>query len=167
MSFKEIPVEALRDNMVTLISDEWMLISAGNADGYNMMTASWGYMGEMWGKHCAVCGIRPQRYTREFMDRADYYTLSFFGQDKAVHAVCGKQSGREVDKAAATGLVPVFADRSVYFEQARLVLVCKKLYVQDLDEACFVDSSLLDRWYPEKDYHRMYTGEIVKVLINE
>lgn len=167
MSFKEIPVEALRDNMVTLISDEWMLISAGNADGYNMMTASWGYMGEMWGKHCAVCGIRPQRYTREFMDRADYYTLSFFGQDKAVHAVCGKQSGREVDKAAATGLVPVFADHSVYFEQARLVLVCKKLYVQDLDEACFVDSSLLDRWYPEKDYHRMYTGEIVKVLINE
>lgn len=167
MSFKEISVTELKDNMIKLIGEEWMLIGAGNKDGYNMMTASWGFMGEMWGKHCAVCCIRPQRYTREFVEREDYYTLTFFGDNKDIHAVCGKQSGRDIDKAAATGLTPVFADGTVYFEQARLVLVCKKLYTQDLEESGFVDPAMVDRWYPQKDFHRMYAGEIVKVLIKE
>ena len=51
-----------------------------------------------------------------------------------------------------------------YFEQAQLVLVCRKLYADDLRPEKFTDQSLDGRWYPEHDYHRMYAGEVVQVL---
>ena len=166
MSFKEISPKEISENVMEMISNEWMLISAGNENSYNMMTASWGFMGEMWGKKCAIAMIRPQRYTYEFVEREDYFTLSFYGDNKEIHKVCGSKSGRDVDKTAETGLAPIFSDNSVYFEQARLVLVCKKLYAQDLKEDCFTDKNNL-KWYQLKDYHRMFVGEILKVLIKE
>lgn len=162
--WKEISAREISGNLIQMIADEYMLIAAGDAQGFNMMTASWGFAGEMWGADCAVAMIRPQRYTMEFVDRCDRFSLSFYGENKAVHAVCGSRSGREVDKAAATGLTPVFADGTVYFEQARLVLVCKKLYVQRLDPACFVDPAPDARWYPQQDYHNMVIGSIERVL---
>lgn len=167
MSFKEIPVEYLNENFINLIGKEWMLISAGGSDGYNMMTASWGFAGEMWGAHCAVVCIRPQRYTYEFVEREDCFALSFYGDNKDIHKICGNRSGRDIDKAAESGLTPVFSDDTVYFEQARLVLICKKLYAQDLSPDNFVDKSLVGRWYGANDFHRMYTGEIIKALVKE
>ncbi len=163
MAWKEIAPKEIAGNPMKMISDEWMLVAAGGPDTCNMMTASWGFVGEMWGKECAITVIRPQRYTLEFMEKEDFFTLSFYGDRKDIHKICGSQSGRDIDKVAATGLTPVFADGTVYFEEARLVLICKKLYVQDLKEECFVDTGCL-KWYPEKDYHRMFIGEIVKVL---
>lgn len=167
MSFKEIPATDIKDNLIDMIANEWMLVSAGGKDSYNMMTASWGFAGEMWGRHCAAAVIRPQRYTYEFMEKEGYYALSFYGDDKSVHKICGSRSGRDTDKTKETGLTPVFSDDTVYFEQARLVLICKKLYSQDIKEDNFTDKTLTDRWYPEKDFHRMYIGEIVKVLVKE
>lgn len=166
MPFAEKNIREIRESAVSLISDEWMLVSAGDQTGYNMMTASWGGLGEMWGKDVAIAVIRPQRYTYEFMEKAEGYTLSFYGEEgkKAVHAVCGSKSGREVDKTALTGLTPVFDGPYTYFEQARLVLCCKKVYVQDIDPACFTDPSLLEKWY-QNDYHRAYVGAIEKVLV--
>ena len=124
MSFKEISVKELKENFVNIIGDEWMLVSAGNENGYNMMTASWGGLGVMWNEPVAVTVIRPQRYTKEFVDDNDVFTLSFYGDEKNIHKVCGSKSGRDTDKTAQTGLTPVFSDDTVYFEQARLVLVC-------------------------------------------
>lgn len=166
MAFKEILPTEIEGNVMDMISNEWMLISAGNRNSYNMMTASWGFMGEMWGKKCAVCFIRPQRYTLEFVEREEYYTLSFYGENKDIHKVCGSKSGRNTDKTREAGLTPVFGGESVYFEEARLVLICKKLYKDEIREESFIDESCL-KWYPEKDYHKMYFGEIVKVLVKE
>lgn len=167
MGFEKIAVEAINENFIKNIGSEWMLITAGNSESFNTMTASWGFAGVMWGKPCAVAAIRPQRYTYEFTEREKYYTLSFYGDDKSVHAVCGSKSGRNVDKISLTGLKPVFDPDTgaPYFEQARLVLICKKLYSQDLEENCFYDKSLVDKNYPAKDFHRMYYGEIVSALI--
>ena len=163
MAFKEIAPKDIQGNVMQMIADEWMLVAAGGPGKCNMMTASWGFAGEMWGKECAVAMIRPQRYTLEFVEREDLFTLSFYGGRKDIHKICGSQSGRDIDKIAETGLTPVFSDNTVYFEEARLVLICKKLYVQDLKEECFVDQTCL-KWYAEKDYHRMFVGEIIKVL---
>lgn len=162
---KEIKAKEIKDNIIKLIADEWMLVASGDESGYNMMTASWGGMGEMWGKEVAVTVIRPQRYTYEFMEKNEYFTLSFYGDRKDIHAVCGKKSGRDIDKTAETGLTPVFDNGTVYFDQARLVIVCRKLYASDLSEDSFLDKSCL-KWY-NGDLHRMYVGEIVKVLVNE
>jgi flavin reductase (DIM6/NTAB) family NADH-FMN oxidoreductase RutF len=131
-----------------------------------MMTASWGFMGEMWGQDTTIAMIRPQRYTMEFVDKNDYYALSFYGNNKEIHKVCGSMSGRDVDKTALTGLTPVFADNTVYFEEANLVIICKKQYVQDMDETCFIDKEPL-KWYANKDYHKMIFGKIEKVLVKE
>lgn len=166
MSFKEISIKELNENFVSLIGDEWMLVAAGDEENYNMMTASWGGLGVMWNSPVAVTVIRPQRYTKEFVDANDMFTLSFYGDDKAIHKVCGSESGRDVNKAEKTGLTPVFADNTVYFEQARIVLVCKKMYVQPMSPDSIVDENI-NKWYENKDYHIMYVGKIEKVLVKE
>ena len=164
--FKEISAREIDGNLVKAISEEWMLISAGDESGYNMMTASWGFAGEMWGNDAVVAMVRPQRYTMEFLEKSDYFTLSFYGDKKDIHKVCGSMSGRDVNKTELTGLTPVFGDNSVYFSEARLVLVCKKQYVDLLKEEKFTDLSPL-KWYDNKDYHYMIIGKIEKVLIKE
>ena len=161
--FKEISPKEIPDNLIKAISDEWMLITAGDREGYNMMTASWGFAGEMWGSDSVIAMIRPQRYTMNFVEESDYFTLSFYGDKREIHKVCGSKSGRDVDKTAETGLTPVFSDNSVYFEEARLVLICKKQYLDTLREECFIDKEPL-RWY-DGDFHNMLIGKIEKVLI--
>lgn len=164
--FREIDPKEIKDNVIKAISDEWMLISAGNSEAHNMMTASWGFMGEMWGNDSVIAMIRPQRWTMKFVDGSAYFALSFYGDNKAVHKICGSKSGRDINKTEATGLTPVFADNTVYFEEARMVLICKKQYVGRLEEENFTDKEPL-KWYSEKDYHYMVIGKIEKVLINE
>lgn len=163
--FKEIKATEIEGNLIEAIKDEWMLISAGDKDGYNMMTASWGFVGEMWGNDSAIAMIRPQRYTMEFVEKSDYFTLSFYGDNKDIHKICGSKSGRDVNKTELTGLTPIFADNSVYFKEARLVLVCKKQYISLLDKNNFIDTKPLE-WYKD-DFHYMIVGKIEKVLIGE
>lgn len=164
--FKEITAKEIKGNIIEKIANEWMLISAGDEKGYNMMTASWGFMGEMWGQDTAVAMVRPQRYTMEFIEKSGFYTLSFYGDNKDIHKVCGSKSGRDVDKTALTGLTPVFSDNTVYFEEANLVIICKKQYVDSLKQENFKDTELI-KWYENKDFHNMIFGKIEKVLIKE
>ena len=113
--FKEIKATDIKENIIDMISREWMLITAGDKKGYNMMTASWGFMGEMWGKHSVSVMVRPQRYTMKFLDENDYFTLSFYGDNKKIHKVCGSMSGRYVEKTKLTVLTPVFCGKAPYF----------------------------------------------------
>lgn len=161
--FKEISPKEIDGNLIKMIADEWMLITAGNKEKYNMMTASWGFAGEIWGNDSVMALVRPQRYTMEFINDSDYFTLSFYGDEKGLHKVCGSKSGRDVDKTALTGLTPVFSDNTVYFDEARLVLVCKKQYVGKISPEDFIDKEPL-KWYND-DFHYMIIGKIEKVLV--
>ncbi len=173
MQFHEIPVQDLQMNPMTLIAMDWMLITAGNAQrGYNTMTASWGHLGSIWGHGgglpTAVTYIRPQRYTKEFVDREELYTLTFFSEGyKKQLGYLGTHSGRDGDKVAAAGLTPVFAEDYTYFAEAKLVLVCKKLYRAPILEEGFLDQTIVEDCYPKRDFHDMYIGKIVKVLVPE
>lgn len=160
-------LEDLKINPISLIGRDWMLITAGNKErGFNTMTASWGHMGSIWGhaggKASAVIYIRPQRYTKRFVDREAYFTLSFFPEAyKKDLAYLGSHSGRDEDKLAKTGLTPLFEQDYTYFQEAHLVLVCRKLYQAPILEEGFIDKALRDDMYPRKDFHEMYVGEIV------
>jgi len=173
MALKEIDVKELTVNPMTLIAKEWMLVTAGNAvRGYNTMTASWGHLGSLWGHGgglpTSVIYIRPQRYTKEFVDREGYYTLSFFSEDyKKALGYLGSHSGRDEDKVAKMGLTPVFDCDSTYFAEAKMVMVCRKLYRGSLSEEGFVDKTVMEDCYPNRDFHDFYVGQIVKVLVNE
>lgn len=164
--WKEVNVKEIEGNVVKMIADEWMLITAGNQNKYNMMTASWGFIGEMWSKDSVVIAVRPQRYTMDFLKQEDYFTLSFYGDKRDIHAVCGSKSGRDVDKTALTGLTPVFSDGTVFFNEARLVLVCKKRYCNRLSPEAFTDGDCKEL-YPADDRHFMLIGEIVKTYVKE
>ena len=165
--YKTIQPREIKDNLIKCFAEEWSLITAGNATGYNMMTASWGFFGEMWGEDSIAVVVRPQRYTMEFLDKSDYFTVSFYGDNKAIHKICGNKSGRDVNKSLESGLSPVAGEKYVYFKEARMVLVVKKQFVQPLDELKFIDKSVVERWYPEKDFHNLIIGKIEKVLIAE
>lgn len=167
---KEILVSELQMNPMTLIAKEWMLLTAGTEDrGFNTMTASWGHLGAIWGQGgglpTSVCYVRPQRYTKEFVDREELYTLCFFPEEyKKALGYLGSHSGRDGDKVAHVGLTPAFGEGYTYFEEAKLVLVCRKLYRAPLVAEGFVDRSIIDQCYAAGDFHDMYIGEIVKVL---
>jgi flavin reductase (DIM6/NTAB) family NADH-FMN oxidoreductase RutF len=148
------------------IGDEWMLITAGTAQDWNTMTASWGGLGVLWGRNTAFIFIRPSRHTFGLINDQSLFTLSFF--DKKYHgalAFCGAHSGRDTDKAAQTGLTPiVFSEGGVAFQEASEVIFCRKVYAHDLDPRAFLDP-LVEPIYNGKDYHRMYIGDILSLRV--
>ena len=162
---KPVDVHEISENVFSLIGKQWMLITAGTAEHCNTMTASWGGLGVLWGAPAATCYIRPQRYTKEFVDREEYFTLCFFGEEyRKALSLCGSKSGREVDKVKECGFTVKTADCGApYFEEASLVLVCRKRFAQEMDPNLMPDD-VKEKWYPEKDYHTMYIGEIVQAL---
>lgn len=155
-----------------MIGDESFLITAGTGESWNTMTAGWGAMGFMWARPVCIIVVRDSRYTYGFLEEAKGFTCSFFSPEyKKVLAFCGSHSGRNTDKAAATGLTPLFTEGAdgrelVTFEQANMVFCCTKASRTVLDSSQFIASDI-ERHYPNKDYHRMYIGYIDRVLVRE
>lgn len=165
-SFKLIKPTDIQDNTFKLLDKDWMLVTAGSPEDYNTMTASWGHLGILWNLPIAIAYIRPQRHTFGFANRFEEYTLSFFTEAyRPALQFCGTRSGRDCDKAAETGLTPRETDRgNVIFEQARLVLECRKIYEDDLKKKNFLVPEVASKNYPKNDFHRFYMGEIVNVF---
>ena len=162
---EKVDLKTIDGNVFSLIGDQWMLITAGTAERCNTMTASWGGLGVLWGGPVATVYIRPQRYTLEFVENSEFFTLSFFGEAyRKALALCGSKSGRDMDKVKECGFTVATAEGAPYFEEADLVLVCKKSYWQDMDPTHFLDDEIDGRHYPKKDYHRIFIGEIETVL---
>lgn len=164
---KEITIFDVKENPVDLLNNQWGLITAGKEGAYNTMTVSWGALGELWGREMVTAYIRPQRYTKNFLDNNDCFTLSFYPPEyKKALALCGSQSGRDVDKVKETGLTPVFDEAAPYFREAKLVIVCKKVAVGQFEPEQFADATIMNE-YPANDFHYIYYGEIQKVLIKK
>jgi len=165
---KEIERSQLTLDPFSLIGGGWMLITAGTEDrGYNTMTCSWGHMGPVWASDTVIAYVRPQRYTKEFVDRESLFTLCFFDGRKKELAYLGSRSGRDEDKVAKVGFTPVFADGYTYFAEAKLVIVCRKLYQAPLKEEYFLDQETLEKNYPERDFHDLYVGRLEKILVSD
>ena len=161
---KEINVRDIKESPVELIADGWGLVTAGNEEKFNTMTVSWGALGEIWGKDAAFIFVRPQRYTYECLEKEDIFTLSFYGAEyKDALRLCGRVSGRDCDKAAKAGLSVASDGEAVYPAEARLVIKCKKIAVQSLDNSGFIDTTIEEN-YKNSDYHYIYVGEIEKVI---
>lgn len=168
MSFKEIDIKDLTFSPFEKIGKQWMLITAGNKDAFNTMTASWGGLGVMWNKNVAFTFIRPSRYTLEFCEKEEYFTLTFFSEEyRKALSFCGTKSGRDVDKCKETGLTPLFDAEAPYFEEAELVVVCKKMYAQNMEKSAICDDFVNTHYGEAEPMHKMYVGEIVKAFIKE
>ena len=164
--FHEIKTEDLNESPFKLIGKDWMLVTAEKEGKVNTMTASWGGLGVMWGRDVAYVLIRPQRYTKEFVDNSDTFSLTFFDDEyKKVLEYIGKVSGRDEDKILNSNLTLAHSENPPYFEEGKVIIVCKKLYNQKLDPNCFLEDDIDERWYKEKDYHVLYIAEIQKILV--
>ena len=169
MSFEKIELSALHAEPFEMIGRRWMLVTAEKEGKVNTMTASWGGLGRLWNKDVAFAFIRPQRYTKEFVDREDTFTISVLGEKyrKALN-YCGKVSGKNADnKIKEAGLTPYFTDGTAGIEEADMIMVCKKMYHDEIKPECFDAGENDGKWYPQKDYHTMYIAEILKVLVRE
>lgn len=161
----QISAKEINDNSVTLFADDWALITAGTPEHFNMMTASWGCMGNLWNKPVALCFVRPQRYTFEFTERESCYTLTFFDETyRNKLQYLGTVSGRDEDKVKGSELTPkILPSGNISFEEARLIIECKKIYTDFFDEKNFIDTTIVSNIYSAKDFHRIYIGEITGV----
>ncbi len=167
MSYIEVSPDKIGDNLIDLIGNRWMLVTAEKDGVRNTMTASWGGAGVMWGKPSAFVFIRPQRYTFEFIEESDTLTLSFFGEEyRDALKLCGSVSGRNCDKIAEAGLTPAHRNGMPCFEEAELILYCRKRYAQFLNEESVCDPSVKAN-YAAGDYHKMYICEITAAEIKE
>ncbi len=168
---KPIAIKDLNENFFQTIGKEWMLVTAGDKEQFNTMTASWGSIGFLWNKPVVFVFIRPERYTFEFIEKSEYFTLSFLGEEnKAIHKICGSKSGREVDKVKETGLKPIITEKgNIFFEQGRLNLECRKLYSDTIKEECFIELEACKQWYGgvHGGFHHMYIAEITGAWIKE
>ena len=164
--FYEILPEQIEKNPFTMIGKDWMLIGAEKEGKVNAMTASWGGMGVLWNKNVVFGFVRPQRYTKEFLDAGERFSLSFFDErHRETLSYFGKVSGRNEDKIEKTGLTIDHAEGTPYFADGNLILLCKKLYVGSISPDSILLSEIDQKMYPDKDYHAVYIGEIVKVLM--
>ena len=165
MARELIPANQLRVVPDHLWSEQWLLLTCGDfASGdFNTMTVGWGSLGTMWAKPFAQIVVRPGRYTHEFLERFDHFTLSVFPERyRKALTLLGTKSGRDGDKISETGLTPIASTEvaSPGFAEAELILECRKIYRQVMDPAGFLDPAI-DKNYPINDYHTIYYGEIL------
>ncbi len=167
---RNISMKDFKENVFDLIGKETMLITAGGIEHCNAMTASWGFLGEIWGKPSVSVVVRPQRYTNEFLKENEFFTLCFFGKDeraKEIHKICGFKSGRDINKIKEAALTVCGNEKVTYFDEARLVIVCKKQYCAQLKEENFLNGEVVEKNYPNKDYHYQYIGSIERIYVKE
>jgi flavin reductase (DIM6/NTAB) family NADH-FMN oxidoreductase RutF len=166
MPRKFVPLEELNLRIFHAWNEQWFLLTAGEKSpgAFNSMTVAWGSLGIMWGKPLAMVVVRPQRYTYEFMEKSDSFTLCAFPMEQYRDALnlCGSRSGREIDKAKACNFTPIAMSqiKAPGFDEAELILECRKIYHDDFDPARFLVPEIQEN-YAEKDYHRMYFGEVL------
>ncbi len=164
-NFTKVSAEEINENFIDLIGNKWMLITASDGKKANTMTASWGGVGELWNKNVTFTFIRPTRYTYEFVEKSEFYTLSFFDDEyREKLAYLGKVSGRDEDKIEKMGLTLVSDGNITYFDEAKYVLVCRKLYKDDIEMENFTDMPFGEKIYAEGNLHSMYIGEILYAL---
>ena len=165
-TFQPYPSDLLELNPFTKIGTEWMAVTAGDAEKVNTMTASWGTIGVLWGKNVVSVFIRDSRYTKEFIDKQDTFSLTFFDPRlKTALKYFGAVSGRNEDKIAHAKMEVNHAkDGTPFIDDGNFVLICRKLSATKLSPDQFIDAGIDDTWYKDKDYHTMYVAEVTEIL---
>ncbi|MCR5067427.1 MAG: flavin reductase family protein [Erysipelotrichaceae bacterium] len=160
-------MEKTIDNMFRLFDKGWALVTSGSIDDFNTMTVSWGSLGTLWSRSIVTVYIKPCRYTHQFMEKNDHFTVSFFDEQfREDLALLGSKSGRDGNKVAETSLEPVSMDGTVGFRQARVTIICRKIYHSDFDPE-IIPASAMEKYYQSEAPHTMYIGEVEKIICRQ
>jgi flavin reductase (DIM6/NTAB) family NADH-FMN oxidoreductase RutF len=165
----KVDVTKLSLDVVDLWMNQWLLLTAGTLDDCNMMTVAWGSIGCMWSKPFAQVVVRPQRHTRKYIDQLDSFTLCAFPENyRKDLQTLGTLSGKDGDKLSQTEITLRSSEKvsAPSYNEANLILECRKIYCQDMDPSGFLNKTIQDN-YPANDYHRIYFGEILAAICEE
>lgn len=168
--YKQIKPSEIEGNLIDIIASDWMLVTAGDRQKFNTMTANWGGVGHLWNKSVAFVFVRPERYTFQFIENSEGFTLSFYDETyRGALNICGTKSGRDCDKVAEAGLTVHFTESGYpAFREAKLVMECRKLYATMLKKEEFIDPIPLKAHYTTKGgLHKLYIAEIEKVWFRQ
>ena len=151
-------------NIFKKFNNDWALLTVGDKNRYNTMAISWGTLGTLWHKEVVIVFVRKSRYTHEFIENNEYFTVSFYSDKyKKDLGILGSVSGRDKDKVSLTKLTPEFLDNTTTFKEASETLVCKKIYMQDMDINS-IPSDIKEKLYSDFDIHTIVVGEVVDIL---
>ena len=165
MKLHPVALKSLTPEILSVFAANPPLLTAGDRTKCNTMTIGWCQMGQLWGAPVCTVYVRPERYTYTFMEEGDYFTVSVMPETmRDTIKVCGTKSGRDLDKIKECGLTLCYgAGDAPFFDEAEWVLVCKKVYAQDLTEDCVVDQDMIPPYYGAKgNWHRAYTGKVIE-----
>ncbi len=164
-TFQPYPIDLLEMNPFTKIGKEWALVTAGSKAKCNTMTVSWGGVGVIWNKNVVYIFVRDSRYTKEFIDQGEFFSLSFLDEKyRNALSYCGSHSGRGENKFEKAGLTPAFRHSIPYPDEANLVLLCRKMAAVPMEENVILDKSIINNFYKDNDLHTMYVGEIIEAI---
>ncbi len=164
-NFKKCEIDEFNINPFKDIKQNYFLITAGSStNNYNTMTANWATMGTIWNKPIINIFIRPQRYTFQFIESNKNFSICFFDNKyKPELEMCGKISGREINKAKKANFTPILEDDTIYFAEANIVIICSKIYSSDFEKLKIIDKDI-EKFYEKNGMHRLYIAEIKKIL---
>ena len=165
---KKIDVNEIIDMQpFTTLGNDGVLIVGGDQNNSNPMTISWGFFGIMWGMPVAIVAVRSTRYTYEFMNKVNEFTINWLkDENKNALMICGTQSGRDIDKYAESNITPIESDEVVTpsIKESKLVLECKTVFTTDLENGNFLDENVRAMYVD--DFHKLYFGKIVNAKID-
>ena len=165
--FKKIDRTQLTFNPFTAIGNDWTLITSKDNTTFNTMTASWGEIGHLWNEDVVTIYLRQHRYTKEFVDKTNKFTISFFKDYKKELTYLGRNSGRDGNKVEAVNFHPVQMDEYTSFEEANMFMTCEILYKDDIKKENFLSNDIPEKCYADNDYHTMYIAKITGIYVNE
>lgn len=167
-SFQPLELDEITMNPFTQIGKDWFAITAKKGDSVNSMTAAWGGMGVMWGKNVVYVVVRDSRYTKEFLDASDTFSLTFFDmthkRNRSTLQYLGSKSGREEDKISNALLNINYHGDTPFIDEGNSVFICRKMYCGPMPSEFFTDANIDNTWYKDGDYHNLYIGEITDFL---
>lgn len=164
-TFQPLPIDVVEFNPFTRLGKDWAILSAGSKAKSNIMTISWGGVGVLWGKNVVFIVVRDSRYTKEFLDQGDFFSVTFFDENhREALNYCGSHSGRDVNKAEHAGLTMAFRHSIPYVDEGNFVFLCKKMAATRLTEDNFLVPELSSKWYADGDMHTLYIAEIIDLM---
>ena len=164
--FEKVEFKSVQNEMYEKLISEGGLILAGTLEDHNNMTIGWATSGVLWSKPVIISYVKPTRYTFEFCNKYDTFTILYFENRKDVLKECGTKSGRDYNKDELCNLHPCLLDGEIAYEEASLVITCRKIYQDDFEKESFLDETY-EEIYKDGLLHRRYIGKIVGIYKKE
>ena len=171
MNRRKVEVTEAAGTITRALQNGGVYLNSRDGEKINSMVIGWGQIGRIWNRQAFVAYVRRSRYTRELLDKNPEFTVSVpvNGQNRKAFEICGRKSGRDMDKIGEAGLTVVPAEivSVPAICEFPLTLECRVIYRQQQVAADLPEDIRVRFYSDETEDHVVYYGEIVSAYILE